>query len=68
MPGDQHVVGIRLGDTSGDGADTALRNQLDADPRARIHRLQIVDELGQILDRVDVVMRWGRDQRMPGTA
>jgi len=59
VPGDDHVVGLALGHASGHRADTDFRNQLDADCRTRVGVLQVVDELGQILDGVDVVV-WRR--------
>jgi hypothetical protein len=47
-----------------------LRDQLHADLGVRVDLLQVVDELRQVLDRVDVVVRRRRDQgdagrRMP---
>ena len=62
VAGDGDVVGARLGDAGGDGADADLGDELDRDQRLRIDVLQIVDELRQILDRIDVVMRRRRDQ------
>ena len=62
MAGDQDVVGLRLRDTRGDGADAGLRNELDADTRARVDGLEVMDELGQVLDRIDVVVRRRRDE------
>ena len=62
VAGDHDVVGLRLRDTGGDRADADFRDELDADARARIRVLQIVDQLRQVLDRVDVVMRRRRDQ------
>ena len=44
------------------GPDAHLGDQLDADPRARVDRAQVVDQLGEVLDRVHVVVRWGRDE------
>ena len=40
-------------------------HQLHADLRPRVDLLQVVDQLRQILDRVDVVVRRRRDQRHP---
>ncbi len=59
---DQHHVGVRLGDAGGDGADADLGHQLDADARVAVGVLQVVDQLGQILDRIDVVVGRRRDQ------
>ena len=61
-PRDQHDVGVRLGDAGGDRADADLGDQLHVDARARVGVLQVVDQLRQILDRVDVVVRRRRDQ------
>ncbi len=66
MAGDQHDVGVRLGDARRDGADADLRHQLDVNARLRVRVLEVVDELRQILDRVDVVMRRRRNERHAG--
>ena len=55
-----------LGHAGGDGADAGGGDQLHADPGVRVDLLQVVDELGQILDRVDVVVRRRRDQGHAG--
>ncbi len=60
------MIGVRLGHARGDRADPDLGDQLDADARPGVHVLEIVDELGQILDRVDVVVRRRRDQPHAG--
>ena len=62
MTRDGQVLGLGLDDAAGDHADAHLGHELDADASARIGRLQVVDELGQVLDRVDVVMRRRRDE------
>ena len=62
MAGDQHHIGVRLGDSGGDGSDTVLTDQFHVDARGRVGVLQIVDQLRQILDGVDVVVRRRRDQ------
>ena len=71
VAGDQHDVGVRLGDTGRDRADTDAADELDVDAGVGVGVLQVVDELGQILDRVDVVVRRRGDQpdagrRVPG--
>ncbi len=43
-----------------------LGHQLDADPRLRIAVLQVVDQLGEVFDRVDVVVRRRADQADAG--
>ena len=59
---DGDVVGPGLGDAGRDRADADLGNELDRDRGLRVDVLEIEDQLGQILDRVDVVMRRRRDQ------
>src|SRR5581483_3687257 len=49
-----------------DGPDADFGNQLDRNPRLGIDILQIVDELGQVLDRVNVVVRRRRNQADAG--
>ncbi len=57
IAGDKHHVGMALGHTCGDGADAELGNELDVDTCLRVGHLRIVDQLLQILDGVDVVVR-----------
>jgi hypothetical protein len=57
--------GVRLGHARRHGSHADLGDELDADPRARVHRLEVVDELRQVLDRIDVVVRRRRDQLDP---
>lgn len=59
---DQDVVSLGLGHTCGDDTDTRLRDKLDGDSRAGAGALEIVDELLQILDGVDIVVRRWRDE------
>ena len=55
-------VGSGFGDADRDDADIGHDRDLHRDARARIHRLELVHDLREILDRVDVVIvRW-RDQ------
>ncbi len=63
VAGDQHHLGARLGNAGGDGANAGLADQLDADASLAIGIFQIVNQLGQVLDRVNVVVRRRRDQR-----
>ena len=65
VPGDQHVIRVGLGHSRSHRADAGFGDELDAHPRTRVDRLEVVDQLGQILDRVDVVMRRRRDQLDP---
>ena len=61
LPLSVHHVGQRLHHAGGDGADAVLGHQLHRH-LGRVHLLEVVDELGQILDRVDVVVRRRRDE------
>uniref|UniRef100_A0A6J5ZUT4 Unannotated protein n=1 Tax=freshwater metagenome TaxID=449393 RepID=A0A6J5ZUT4_9ZZZZ len=62
MSGDQNVVGVGFCNPGGNRADADLRDQLDRDLSLWIGAAQIVDQLLEVLDRVDVVMRRRRDQ------
>src|SRR5207253_5107364 len=62
VPADQDDVGLRLGDAGGDRAHAHLGDQLHADARAVVRVLQVVDQLRQVLDRVDVVVRRRGDE------
>jgi len=62
---------VRLGDAGRHGPHAHLGDELHVDARLRVGVLQVVDELRQVLDRVDVVVRRRRDQadagrRVPG--
>ena len=60
------MVGARLGDAGGHRADADFGNELDRDLTVGIDVLQVVDQLRQILDRIDVVMRRRRNQADAG--
>ena len=64
---DEDYVGVSLGNSGGDGADADFGNQLDGDSRLRVDVFQVVDELREIFDGVDVVMRRRRDQADAGS-
>ena len=71
VAGDQHDVCFRLADPGRNGADTHLGDELHVDARRRVGVLEVVDELLEVLDRVDVVVRRRADQadagrRVPG--
>ena len=53
---------MRFRHTRGHRSHADLGHQLHRNTGARVHVLQIVDQLRQILDRVDVVVRRRRDQ------
>ena len=59
MAGYQNGVGFCLGHTGSDRADAGRGDKLHTDFCVRIDLLQVIDQLCQILDRVDVmVWRW----------
>src|SRR3970282_2778577 len=62
IAGNQHVVGVRFDDARGDRADAYFGNELHADSRRRVRVLEIVNQLREILDRVDVVVRGRTDE------
>ena len=64
---DEHDVGVRLRHAGRDRADAELGDELHVHARLGVGVLEVVDELGEILDRVDVVVRRRRDEtRRPG--
>ena len=66
VPGDEHMVGMALHNAGRDNANTILGDQLDTDAGPGVGGLEVVDELCQILDGVDVMVGWGRDEAHPG--
>src|ERR1035441_2854500 len=59
---DQHDVGVSFRHASRNCAYAHFSNQLHGDASLRIHIFQVVDQLCEILDRINIVMRWRRDQ------
>ena len=59
---DENDVGLRLAHTCRHGADTNLGDELDVHTSSGIRVLQVVDELLQVLDRIDVVVRRRTDE------
>ena len=66
MTADQDLVGSTLGHTGGDGADAGLADQLDRHARAGVGVLKVKDQLCQVLDRVNIVVRRRRNQADAG--
>mmetsp|Transcript_20954 Transcript_20954/g.80705 ORF Transcript_20954/g.80705 Transcript_20954/m.80705 type:complete len:801 (-) Transcript_20954:283-2685(-) len=62
VAGDDDMVGLALGHAGGHSAHAHFRHQLDRHVRLRVDVLQVVDELGQVFDGVDVVVRRRADQ------
>ena len=57
-----HDLGQALHHTGCDRPHTHRGDQLHRDLRPRVHLLEVVDELGDVLDRVDVVVGGRADQ------
>ena len=66
VAGDQDVVRGGLGHARCHGADSGFRDQFHGNPCARVHLLEVVDELGEILDRVNVVVGRGGNELHAG--
>ena len=66
VTGNQDRPGACLGYAGGDRSYACLRDQLYTDPRIRVGVLQVVDQLRQVLDGIDIMMRRRRDQRNTG--
>jgi len=49
-------VGVRLGD-AGDGATPDSRDELHAHPRVAVRVLQSVNQLGEVFDGINIVVR-----------
>ncbi len=62
MAGDDNVIGLGLGNTGGHRTDADFGDELHGDRSDRVRVFQIVDQLRQILNRIDVMMRRWRDQ------
>ena len=62
---DEHHVGVGLGHPGRHRAHADLGHQLHVHPGGRVGRLEVVDELGDVLNGVDVVVRRRRDQLDP---
>ena len=67
VPGDVDVIGACLGDPGSDRANAARGNELHADPGAGVDRAEVGDQLRQVLDGVDVVVRRRADERLART-
>jgi hypothetical protein len=57
MSRDQYDISMSLTHTRCHGPDANLGDELDVHPRMLIRILEVMDELSEILDRIDVVMR-----------
>ena len=66
--GDQNMIGLGLGHTRGDGAHAHFGHELYADARGAVGVLEVVDQLRQILNGIDIVMRRRTNQAHAGRA
>ena len=64
---DEHHIGVRLRHAGCDRADADLGDQFHVDPGRRVGVLEVVDQLGEILDRIDVVVGGGLMRPTPGS-
>ena len=62
VAGDRNVVGVGLGHAGGDRSHPHFRHQLDRHRPGRIGAAQVVDQLLEVFDRVDVVVRRRADE------
>ena len=60
------MIGAALGDAGGNRAHAHFRHQLDRDAGLLVHALEVSDQLRQVFDGIDVVMRRRRDQADAG--
>ena len=60
------MIGVGLGHAGGDGPHPGLGHQFDADAGLGVDVLEVVDQLRQVFDGVDVVVRRRRDQPHAG--
>ena len=63
MTADQHNISTGLDHAGRDRTDAGLGHQLDRNIGGWIDLLQVEDQLCEILDRIDIMVRWWRDQR-----
>src|ERR1700740_3536973 len=59
---DQDNICVRLGYPGSDSANARLRHQLNANLGPRIDLFEVANQLGQILNGVDVMVRRRRNQ------
>ena len=66
VSGNDDAVRSGFGHAYRNDTDAAFRDELHRDPCRRIQGTQIVDELCQVFDRIDVMMRRRRNKRNSG--
>ena len=57
VAGDENHVRAAFGNARGNGADARLGDELHVDARVGVCVLKVEDQLRQILDRIDIVVR-----------
>ena len=62
---DQDDIRLGLRHTRRNRANARGRHQLHGDLATRVDLLEVIDQLRQIFDGIDIVVRRGRDQRYP---
>ena len=66
VPRHQNMVGVGLGDSRRNGTNPRFRHQFHADSGGTVSIFQVENKLGQIFNRVNIVVRRRRDQTNPG--
>ena len=61
------MISLRFGDSRRNDSNSNFGNEFDGDSGSRIGAFEVVDELLEILDRVDVVMRRRGDETDSGS-
>src|SRR5258708_40018863 len=59
MPTDQDIIGVSFRHTCCDGANSNTGDQFHTDTRLRVYLAQVINQLGQVLNTVDIMM-WRR--------
>jgi len=57
-----NVISLGFCHTCGNGADADLTDQFDTDACAWVDVFQVVNQLRQVFNRVNIMVRWRRDQ------
>ncbi len=62
----ENVLSFSFCDTGRNNTNANFRNEFDRDTGLGVGAFEIVDQLCEVLDRVDVVVGWRRDQSNSG--
>src|SRR5207244_13205903 len=63
---DEYHISMGFRDAGGNGSYSNLSHELNADARSGIRIFQIMDQLGEVFDGIDIVMRRRRDKATAG--